>query len=492
MLKLIHKCPINYWNEFTKKIIIKIWNSILITRCRKNEKTTYELSNSCFDDRQCDNYDCHDSAEETNTFGGANKTTTNEDAEDIAGKLFGQSIKLDPTFWLNKSIQEYRSQFNATVVKDGILTQDEVQYVSWGNMNINFAGYFVNKLKFTVTKDGATATGSATIDADSGSTTAQIAAKINEATNIKFNYNYWNNKTVQSDLVTLRNILVNDHVLTKAEASVITGMDVTTITKVGQITLNLNANDYKTSSNATLHADVVDDGDSAVQIANSLNGYGFGLKTNTAGMYADSNYVEKNFADLAVANYGLNAADLDYVTLPHLQLATDNPQTPITVAKDGQIVHIKMDFECKTGPYMYYYTVNNNHFQVYVNLNPYLVEQLKKYFPDHGHQNDLEYFYSMLDDSADDALPKYSGTLLIPWANRLDNNMGDYGDQLDKAKKIIKAEANAGSDNTMKEFEEQLATAVNNSNGYLSVMFKWSYVYHVIKSDYYVDAWKFW
>ena len=101
---------------------------------------------------------------------GSSKTTTNEDVEDIANKLFNKSIKLDPNFWLGKSIKDDQSQFNAAVVKDGVLTQDEIQYVTWGNLNINFAGYFVNKLTFSVTKDGAVATGTSTIDADTGET----------------------------------------------------------------------------------------------------------------------------------------------------------------------------------------------------------------------------------------------------------------------------------------------------------------------------------
>ena len=290
----------------------------------------------------------------------------------------------------------------------------------------------------------------------------------------------------------LRDILVNDHVLTKAEASLITDANATTITKAGQITLKLTVNDYKTSSNASLNTDVVNDGDSANQIANSLNGYGFGLKTNTTGLYADSSYVVKDFVDLAEANYGLNADDLNYVTLPHVKLANDNPNTPVTVFKDGQKAIAKMDLECRTGAYIYYYIVENNHFQVYVNLTTYLVNQLKTYFPGHGHQNDLEYFYSMLDDNQDSKLPTYSGTYGIPWANRLDQNIGSYGDVAETNGGIIKDEANAGSDNTIKEFEEQLATAVQQSNGYLSIMFKWSYSFHVVYETYSVDAWKFW
>ena len=427
----------------------------------------------------------------TGFVGATNPTTTNEDAEDIAAKLFNKSIKIVPNFWLGKSIQDYQKEFKAAVVRDRILTQDEIQYVTWGNLNINVAGYFFNKLTFSVAKDGAVATGTSTIDADTGETTAQIADKITKATNIKLNYNYWNTKAVQSDLPALRDILVNDHVLTKAEASVITGANATTITKAGQITLNLTVNDYKTSSNASLNANVVNDGHSASQIANSLNGYAFGLKTNTLGLYADSNYVVKNFVDLAEANYGLNVDDMNYVTLPHVKLANDNPNTPVKVTKDGQKAVAKMDLECK-GAYIYYYIVNNNYFQAYVNLTPYLVNQLKTYFPGHGHQNDLEYFYSMLDDNQDTDLPKYSGTYLIPWADRLDQNIGPYGDVGQTNGRIIKDEANAGSDDTMKEFEEQLATAVQNSNGYLSVMFKWSYSNHFFYDTYLVDAWKFW
>ena len=192
-----------------------------------------------------------------------------EDAEDIASKLWDQTIKIDPNTFLNKDIQNVQKQFNTSIVKQGILTQTEVQYVSWGHLNINVAGWYWNKGAFTVTKDGAIANGHVTVNASTSETTVQIATKITKATNIKLNYNYWNNKVVQNNLPILRNILVNDNILTKAEASVITAANATTITKAGQITLNLTVNDYKTSSNASLNADVVNDGDSASQIANS-------------------------------------------------------------------------------------------------------------------------------------------------------------------------------------------------------------------------------
>ena len=423
---------------------------------------------------------------------GSHQKATTEDAEDIASKLWNQTVKVDPHFWLNKDIKTKQADFNKAIVADGILTADEVQYVSWGDLTINEAGWFKNKGDFTVSKDGSVATGTVSVNASTGETTQQIATKISTATNVKLNYNYWNNKHTQSELSVLRTILVNEHVLTKAEVSVITSVNATKITKAGQITLNLTVNDYKTSSNALLHANVVNDGHSASQIANSLNGYGFGLKTNTLGMYADTSYVEKNFVDLAVANYGLNINDLNYVILPHVKLAKDNPNTPVTVLKDGQTATAKMDLECKTGPYIYYYIVKNNDFQAYVNLNPYLVKQLQNYFPGHGHQKDLEYFYSMLCDKNCDYLPSYNGTLLIPWANRLNENMGPYGPGELTVGKIIKAQLHAGKNETVKNFEEQLASAVMNSNGYLSVMWEWTYSDHFLWYDFNTVQWKIW
>ena len=415
-----------------------------------------------------------------------------EDAEDIANKLFNKLIKIDPNFWLGKNIKEYQKEFNATVVRNRILTQDEIQYVKWGNLDINVAGYFFNKLTFSVTKDGAVATGTSTIDADTGETTAQIATKISKATNIKLNYNYWNTKAVQDNLPALRDILVNDHILTKAEASLITSVNATTITKAGQITLNLTVNDYKISSNASLNTDVVNDGNSAVQIANSLNGYGFGLKTNTFGLYADSSYVMKNFINLAVANYGKNATDLNYVTLPHIKLQKNNPNTPVTAFKDGQKAIAKMDLECRTEPYIYYYIVENNYLQVYVNLNPRMISYLKKYFNTNtSTASRLKYFYQMLDDNQDNDITTYSVPYQISWGNRLDQNMGHFGYQDDTAQQEIKYEAKFSAD-TKTNFANTLAKAFNNNNGYLSVMFEWFYKYHFIYSNYSIKQFNIW
>ena len=165
---------------------------------------------------------------------------TNEDAEDIASKLWNKTVKIDPNFWLNKDIKSDQTDFNKALVQEGIITQDEVQYVSWGSFNVKKAGLFANQGAFTVSKDGATATGTVTVDATGVETTQQIAAKITKA-NLKFNLNYWNQKAVGSYISQVQAILANEKVLTKAEASVVSGLtSPVTITKAGAVVVVMN------------------------------------------------------------------------------------------------------------------------------------------------------------------------------------------------------------------------------------------------------------
>ena len=193
----------------------------------------------------------------------SNQQATQEDAEDIANKLWNKTIKIDPNFWLNKDIQTDQADFNKALVQQGLLTQTEAQYVTWNSLNINEAGWFWNQGVFSVKKDGATATGHMTINASTGETTATIANKISKATNIKLNYNFWNNKMLQDQLPALRTILVNDKILTKAEASVVTGINPITIKQAGNLSLKFDINDHNTDSNANTNVSVVNDGDSA-------------------------------------------------------------------------------------------------------------------------------------------------------------------------------------------------------------------------------------
>ena len=353
----------------------------------------------------------------------------NEDAEDIANKIWNKTVKIDPNFWFNKDIKSDQTDFNKQLVQQGILTEDEVQYVSWGSLNINKAGWFTNQGVFTVSKDGATASGHVTVDASGGETTTQIAAKIAKA-NIKFNYNYWNQKAVGSYFSQVQSILVNEKILTKGEAADVTGLkSPVTITKAGTVVVNLNLNNNKTSGIASAHVNVVNDGNSAEQIAQEVgpsrigsNGY-YDLKTNVVGQYADASGVISNWRNLLVDVYGISSSDANALGLPHVKLQGDNPNVQAFATKDGQIFTQKVHLRGVTD--IYYYNTTDRDMTWYSNLNPTMVKDLKSYFPSHSSGDDLGYFYNMLDDDDDyDHLPSYDGTKYIPWGDRLEDNFG--------------------------------------------------------------------
>ena len=50
-------------------------------------------------------------------------------AQDIANKLSNKTIKLDPGFWGTKNLINYPQQLRAAIVQQGLLTEDEAQYV---------------------------------------------------------------------------------------------------------------------------------------------------------------------------------------------------------------------------------------------------------------------------------------------------------------------------------------------------------------------------
>ena len=138
---------------------------------------------------------------------------TNEDAEDIANKLWNQTIKTRPKFWFNKDIKDYQTQFNAQIVKQGILTTAEVKYVTWGSFKITQAFHYYGKTPFTVIKDGAVCTGHVNLDAHADQ--KHLIEKLTNNT-LQFNYDYWNGKTVNDELPLLRSMFANEGILTPA------------------------------------------------------------------------------------------------------------------------------------------------------------------------------------------------------------------------------------------------------------------------------------
>ena len=81
---------------------------------------------------------------------------SSENSQDIANKLQGKTIVLDPKFWVGKDIKNYKEQLDNAIVSQNILTKEEVQYVSWGDVTFNQARSYPN-CDFTVSKDGETA-----------------------------------------------------------------------------------------------------------------------------------------------------------------------------------------------------------------------------------------------------------------------------------------------------------------------------------------------
>ena len=320
-----------------------------------------------------------------------NRTAANEDAEDIAGKLFHKTIKLDPNVWLGKNLATDQANFNAFLVKLGILSSAEAQYVTWGNLNINVAGWYWSKADFTVKKDGATATGNVTLNASTGETTAQIAAKLNKET-LKFNYDWWNGKDVAANWAQIPQMLANEHLLTRAEASVVIGVSFGdfTVTKTGQpyYIMGFDVNDNNTVSNATPTINVVNDGPSAATRASEVTGTYY-LKGNLNGQYADTtaaetdltNYLEHDNLDLFK---GIN------VILPHVKLNGDTRINDAIIVKDGQAAKtpwFMVDTENK--PQILTQNLTTSHFNALVTLTPPVIQALKKDFTAYPSYNSI-------------------------------------------------------------------------------------------------------
>ena len=278
------------------------------------------------------------------------KTKSTTEADDIAKKLQGQTIKLDPHFWLGRNLQEDGFLLNDIIVKKGILTQDEAQWVYWNNLTINVAGWYW-KAGFTVSVDGqSSASGTTCLDDDSGETTAQIAAKLNSKP-IQLNYDYWNNKNLKTNLADLRSIIVNEGILNKIEASEITGLsggdDYYTVNYnwVGEdYYINYIVNDNNTVSGTPDNpgVQVLNDGKDAQQLANQISGQQVLLKLphKDAGKYADNPEVLADIRQQFVADQWYKADQVKYLYAPHQMLINyifgyDSVQ--FTFKKDGQI-----------------------------------------------------------------------------------------------------------------------------------------------------------
>ena len=433
----------------------------------------------------------------------ANGTASNEDAEEIASKLFHKTIKLDPNVWLGKNLATEQSALNAAIVKLGVLNADEAKYVTWNSLEIKAADWYWNE-GFTVKKDGATATGNVAINATTGETPAQIAAKLSKAT-IKFNYDWWKGKDLAANWGQIQQMIVNEHLLTKAEASDVIGISYGDFTVDAPITrgqFGLNVNDNNTMSNATPTVNVVNDGRSANEIANKISGGTFYLHGNMQGQYADSDAVNQNLRnylanDSQLFNPSFTQADANSVSLSsHVKLQSNNSNLTTNIGKDGQTATSKINVDAHNYPEIITQDQTNATFEAVVNLPPQIVSGLKQYFSKSSKNatDKLECFYNTLDDDLMTNHDHVGSIEYFKWSDRLEALLGSYSWSWLTAREIASIQGHT-KDSGNKKFEEALANKLANTPNpsWLTVYFHWySYSKTLEPNKNTTEYWGFW
>ena len=247
--------------------------------------------------------------------------------------------------WLGRNIAYFQHELNATIVKQGILTADEVKYVSWSVVNLTSAGWYQN-VNFTVKLASATVTHSVTLNMNSGEITAQIGTKFKQHP-VQFNYNWWNGKNLLNYLPELRNMIVNEVILTRVETSEIVGLfnifdpSYYKVTGTGGFYIDYNINDNNTDNSAYYYGvnvvNVVNDGDSAQQLASKINsGDNYHISKNDVGLYSDEGTPEHDIK-VQLAKYSFTYTQVNYVQMPHVILKPVNNNVVFNIKKDGQI-----------------------------------------------------------------------------------------------------------------------------------------------------------
>ena len=60
----------------------------------------------------------------------------NETAQQIAAKLQGKTIELETNFWVNKDVASFPDLFKRAILRQGLLTEKELGFLSWGHLTI--------------------------------------------------------------------------------------------------------------------------------------------------------------------------------------------------------------------------------------------------------------------------------------------------------------------------------------------------------------------
>ena len=355
-----------------------------------------------------------------------------DSAQQIANKLKGKSVKLDPNFWVGKSTQDYIVQFNAALVKAGLITQYEAKYTDIKLPLTALSAHWYWSQSFKVyAGDDAIAGSNLTVNDSLAETPAQIAAKLSKET-IQFNFNWWKGKDLAANWAQIPEMIANEHLLTKAEASDVIGIsygDFTVESAIARGLIGFDVNDNNTVSNATPTINVVNDGLSAQELAAKTKGTYY-LKGSFQGQYMDAAGPTADFRNYLVndnlSNYTL--ADANAISLPHVKLTGDNTINA-TVAKDGQIGQASFTIDTQNYPQILVQNQTSSYFNALVTLTPTVFNYIKHEFSTEPRTHRrLKDFYHILDDTDKE---------YFKWNERLEDQMGSYGNALETTSNIL-------------------------------------------------------
>ena len=235
-------------------------------------------------------------------------------AQKIAEKLANKTINLDPTFWIGKNIKTYHNDLAKAIVAQGILTQAEVQYVTWGDLTLNQARKYP-KSTFTVSKNGYSAVAN-NIILDVQWEAGKIADKLSGRT-VKLGPNFWLGQNLQANRQKFLDALVEQHIVTAAEAADISLPDLT-IDQAKKYA-NLDFNISKNGHSAVAHNVTLDDEWEAEKIANKLANRNIRLGISFwLGVHLDDPKERRKFEDELIYRKIVTREEVQYVTWPDL------------------------------------------------------------------------------------------------------------------------------------------------------------------------------
>ena len=155
-------------------------------------------------------------------------TPATETPQDIANKLQGKTVKLDPTSWNGKNILNYPKKFQQELVNQKLLTADEAQYVQGTSFVVGAIKNYPN-LTFKVEENGVVAYAkNMTIEVTNPD--YKVLDKMKNG-HITLKYSEWKGRELKNNLYNydFRQLLVKEKILTQEESNWIEANDSTVI-----------------------------------------------------------------------------------------------------------------------------------------------------------------------------------------------------------------------------------------------------------------------